>query len=66
MDVLYNITRSHFKVFSAICSNFVVVWLIVTLAARDPSILLRDLILVVVFLYLAIKSELVSEENEQS
>lgn len=58
------ITKSHFRVLSAICSNLVVVWFAASLATQNTLILLRNLIFIVVFWYLAVKSETLATENE--
>lgn len=64
MGFLFEITKHHFKIFSAVCSNLVVVWLIAALAAKDLTISIRDLILVVAFWYLAVEAEKISEDHE--
>lgn len=64
MGFSFKITKHHFKVFSSICTNLVVVWLIGALAAKDLTISIRDTILVVVFWYLAVEAEKISSDNE--
>lgn len=54
--------RSQLKVLSAISSNFVVVWVVVMVATRDPIILTGNFIGVIVAWYIASKAEEVSEE----
>ena len=50
-------TRPQLRVVSAICANFVVVWLVAILATRDMLVLTRDIVLAILFWYLAIKAE---------
>ena len=39
-------TRAQLKVFSSICSDLVVVWLIAILATKNTAVLIRDIVLV--------------------
>ncbi len=58
------VTRSHLRVFSTVCSNLVVIWLAASLTAREASLLLRNLFLVVVFWYLAVNADSLAEQDE--
>lgn len=57
-------TKAQLKVFSAICSNFVVVWLVALLGTRDPFVLTANVILAIVSWKLAIKSEKLLDEYD--
>lgn len=52
-----HLTRAKLKVFSAIFSNFVVVWLAAMLGTRDPFVLTLNFLFAIVSLDLAIKAE---------
>lgn len=56
-------TRVQLKVFSAVCSNFVVVWLVAFFGTRDFLALTANFILAIVSWYLAVKAETLAEEN---
>lgn len=50
-------TKAQLKVFSNICGNFVVVWLIAAFASKDPFVLTRDLLVAILGWYAAVKTE---------
>lgn len=56
------VTRAHLRVFSSVCSNFVVVWLIAGLAAQDPFVLTRDALTAILAWYFAARAEELVEE----
>lgn len=51
------LTAPQLKVVSAVCSNFVVVWLAAMLGTRDPFTLTLNFLFAIVSVYLAIKAE---------
>ena len=57
MEFSFRLTIAQLKVFSAICSNLVVIWLVAALATHDIIILVRDIVLAAVFCYLAVIAE---------
>lgn len=60
---MFTITKSQLKIFSAVCSNFVVVWLAAIVGSNDPFILTFDIISAIVSWKLAVKTEEILEEN---
>ena len=61
MKRLVEIKRSHFKVASALFTDLAVVWIVAVFATDDLILLTRNIVLVIVFLYLAAKAEELSE-----
>lgn len=57
MTFKLNIRRSHLRVGSAVCSNLVVVFLVLIFGTRDIFVLTRNIALAILFLYLAVKAE---------
>ncbi len=55
------LTKPRLRVFSAVCSNLTVFWLVTLLGARDPYILMGNFVYAVVSLYLAIRAEEIVE-----
>lgn len=51
------IRKSHLKVFSTVCANFVVVWLVAAFATSDILVLTRNVSLAIMALYAAILAE---------
>lgn len=51
------IRKSHLKVFSAVCANFVVVWFVAAFATSDMFVLTRNVSLAIMALYAAILAE---------
>ena len=66
MKFSFNTTRAQLRVFSGIFTNLVVVWLIALFATKDLVVLTRDILLVILFLYLAVKTDEMTENYEQS
>lgn len=58
----FKLTRAQLKVFSALSTEFIVVWLLAILGTRDLFILTMDVVFTIMFLVLAIKAE---EESEK-
>ena len=56
------LTRAQLKVFSQIASNLAVVWLVAILVTGSASVLIRNIILAIMFWYLAVKAEEKSED----
>lgn len=59
---MFVITKSQLKVFSAVCSNMVVVLLTAITVTRDPGILTWDVLGAMMCWHLAVKTEEVLEE----
>lgn len=59
---MFTITASQLKIFSAVCSNFVVFWLAAIVGTQDPFILTFDIIFAIVSWKLAVKAEEILEE----
>ena len=59
-----HLTRAKLKVFSAICSNLVIVWLVAMGGTKDLLILTVNLVFAIVSLDLAIKAEELSEKYD--
>lgn len=57
MTFTINIRRSHLRVSSALCSNLAVVFLILIFGTKDIFVLTRNIVLVIMFVYLAVKAE---------
>lgn len=57
MNFSFELTRPQLKVFSAVSSNFIVIWIVAILATRDIWILIRDILLVILFWYAALRAE---------
>lgn len=57
MKFSLRISKAHLRVASAVFSNFVVLWLGAVFATRDIFALTTNILLAIVSLYLAIKSE---------
>jgi len=57
MVASFKITSAQSKVLSNICSNLVVVWLIAIFATNDTILLVRNIIIVATFWFIAIKAE---------
>lgn len=66
MKFYFTPRRSQLKVFSAICSNFVVVWIVAAFVAKDIFALTIDIVFAILSWYLAIKAEEVLEEYDKS
>lgn len=64
MKLPFRLTRAQLKVFSALCTEFVVVWVLAILGTRDLFILTTDLVFAIIFLVLAIKAEEESEKHD--
>lgn len=64
MKFYFTPRRSQLKVFSAICSNLVVFWLVATLATKDILALTTDIAFAILTWYLAVKAEEVLEEYD--
>ena len=62
MKLSFKLTRSQLKVFSALFTEFVVVWVLAILGTRDLFILTIDILFAIIFLVLAIKTEEASEK----
>lgn len=62
MKFPYKLTRAQLKVISALCTEFVVVWILAILGTRDLFILTMDITFAIIFLVLAIKTEEASEK----
>lgn len=58
------LTRANLKMFSSVCANLVVLWLATVFATNDLFVLTRALVLVVLFWYLGVKAEELSENYE--
>lgn len=57
MTFSIKIRRSYLRVGSAVCSNLVVVFLVLIFGTRDIFVLTRNIALAILFLYLAVKAE---------
>ena len=57
MKIRFELRKPHLKVFSAACSNLVVVWLVSLFATNDFVVLTRNLVSAMLFWYLAVKTE---------
>ena len=64
MRFSFEISSAQLKVFSAVCSNFVVVWLIVIFTTRDISVIIQDVIAAFLAWYSAVRAEEVLEKHE--
>lgn len=53
----FKIDGPQIKVFSAVCSNFVVVWIVATLAASDAVSFLRNIFAAGFAWYAAVEAE---------
>lgn len=61
---MFRLTQAELKVFSAIFSNLVVVWLVAISTTQDVNLLTRDMLAVILSLYLATKAEKASKESK--
>ncbi len=64
MRFYFEISSAQLKVFSAICSNFVVVWLVAGFTTKDLLVLTRDILAATISLYLAVVIEEILENYE--
>lgn len=64
MNFYFTPRRAHLKVFSAICANFVVVWLATVFTTTDILVLTRNIVAAIIALYAAIAAEEALEKNE--
>lgn len=64
MRLYFTLRHSHLKVFSAVCSNLVVFWLVAILATKDILVLTTDIAFAILTWYLAVKAEEVLEEYD--
>ncbi|MEK7534525.1 MAG: hypothetical protein AAB600_04265 [Patescibacteria group bacterium] len=64
MKLAFELRRSHLKVFSAVCSNLVVVWLIAIFTTKDLFVIIRDIIVAVLAWYSTVAAEEVLEKHE--
>lgn len=64
MKFSFKVTRAQLHVFSDIFTNLVVIWLVAIFATKDFIILTRNFVLVILFLYLAVKTEEMSKNYE--
>lgn len=62
MRLHFKLTRAQLKVFSVLCTEFVVVWILAILGTKDLFILTMDVVFAMMFLILAIKTEEASEK----
>lgn len=62
MNISFIATKAQLKVFSAICSNFTVVWIAALFATQNIATLTTNIILVIVSWKLAVKAEDLLEE----
>ncbi len=62
MKFSFEVRQSHLKVFSSVCSNFVVFWLAGLFATSDFLALTMNILLAMLSWYLAIKAEDILEE----
>lgn len=49
MKFPFKLTRAQLKIFSALCTEFVVVWLLAILGTRDLFILTMDVVFAIIF-----------------
>lgn len=56
------IRKSHLKVFSAVCADFMVVWLATAFATADILVLTRNIIAAIIAWYAAVTAEEVLEK----
>ncbi len=59
---MFNITAAQLKIFSGICSNMVVVFLIAIPVTRDLGVLIIDIIGATLFWKLGVRTEEILEE----
>ena len=64
MKISLKLTRAQLKVFSAICSNMVVVWLVAIFGTKDVLVLTLDFFFAIVSLDLAVKAENLIEKYD--
>jgi hypothetical protein len=55
-------TKAQLKVFSQICSNLTVVWIVAAFAAPDVFVLIRNILSAILMWYVSIKTEELLEE----
>jgi len=63
MRFSFEISSAQLKVFSAVCSNFVVVWLIAIFTTRDTFVIIRYVMAAVLAWYAAVWAEEVLEKS---
>lgn len=63
MEFSYAFSKAQLKVFSAVCSNFVVVWLVAMLGTNDIFVLTADIFLAILSWKAGIFCENLLEEN---
>ncbi len=61
MRFSFEISSPQLKVFSAVCSNFVVVWLVAIFTTRDTFVIIRYVMVAVLAWYAAVWAEEVLE-----
>ncbi|OGH14578.1 MAG: hypothetical protein A3H50_01480 [Candidatus Levybacteria bacterium RIFCSPLOWO2_02_FULL_37_10] len=66
MEFLFMIHKPHLKVFSAVCSNFVVVWIIGAFATRELFVLTSNILAAILMWYAAAWAEKELERNYES
>ena len=64
MNLKFELTHAQLKVFSSICADLIVVWIVATFAASDTIVLIRNVILITFLWILAVKSEEKSKNYE--
>ena len=63
MKISFEPSRAQLKVFSAICSDFVVVWIIALFGTQDFVVLTFNIVAAILFWYLATKADELSEKE---
>lgn len=64
MKIRFTITRAHLKVASSICSNYTVVWFAALIGTPNVGVLILNIVLAIVFMYLAVKAEEILQEYD--
>lgn len=62
MELSFELRPSQLKVFSAICSNLTVFWLVTLFTTRDVLTLTVNILFAMLSWYLAVKAEDILEE----
>lgn len=64
MKLSIEVTRAHLRVFSTVCSNFVVVWVAGALIAKNPLVLTGNILLAILAWLVAVRAEEILEDHE--
>ena len=64
MTLNFALNGAQLKVFSSICADLIVVWVVATFATNGTMIIIRNIILIIFLWILAVKSEQKSRNYE--